>query len=161
MVAFDIEGFNEHTRERLESFAVIQTHEGKLTRILEKAPDPNSFMVKDTLYAGSAERIEVQGKVLTSMNLWRFTAEIVETCRSVPRHMPRNPGKPVEFELPDAVQLLLASGREIHVFYACEDVLDLTRPEDIDVVGHQIKRTLSREIGDLEKRRERAGPDRA
>ena len=152
VVAFDIEGFNEYTRQRLESYAVIETHEGKLTRIVEKADDPERFRVNDVLHSASSGRIEVQGKILTSMNLWCFTAEIVEMCRKVPRHMPRKPGKPGEFELPDAVQLLLEVGREIRVFYACEDVLDLTRPEDIEVVGRQIRNTLFHEINDLERR---------
>ncbi len=161
IVAFDIEGFNEYTRKRIESFAVIQTHEGNLTRIVEKAVNPKQFRVNDVLDSGSAGEIEVQGKILMSMNLWCFTAEIVEMCRDVPRHMPRKPGKPGEFELPDAVQLLLEGGREIRVFYACEDVLDLTRPEDIEVVGRQIRETLFHEITGLERRWSRAelGPE--
>jgi glucose-1-phosphate thymidylyltransferase len=156
IVAFDIDGFNAHTQERVESFAVIQTHGGKLTRIVEKAQDPERFKVNDTLFLGREETMAVNNKILASMNLWCFTPEIVEMCRSVPRHMPRKPGKQGEYELPDAVQLLLQGGREIYVYYACEDVLDLTRPEDIDIVGRQIGRTLVREISNLERRRERA-----
>ena len=119
------------------------------------------FRVSDVLYSGSGEKIEVRGKILTSMNLWCFTPEIVELCRKVPRHMPRKPGKPGEFELPDAVQLLLEEGREVLVFYGCEDVLDLTKPEDIEVVGRQIRNTLAHEINDLERRWEREGSDQA
>jgi dTDP-glucose pyrophosphorylase len=152
IVAFDIDGFNEHTRDRLESFAVIQTYGGMLTRIVEKAPDPQQFMVHDTLRTGSSAALEVEGKILTSMNLWCFTPDIVEMCRVVPRHMPRKPGKTGEFELPDAVQLLLERGREFHVFYACEDVLDLTRPDDIEAVGAQIRENLAVEIRELERR---------
>jgi glucose-1-phosphate thymidylyltransferase len=157
IVAFDVEGFNQHTRERVESFAVIQTYEGKLTRIVEKAAEPGRFMVNDELYTGQSDRRKVRGRVLTSMNLWCFNAEIVEMCRSVPRHMPRKPGKAGEFELPDAVQLLMEHGREIRVFYACEDVLDLTRPEDIAAVGQRIEKTLLHEIDALESRWARVG----
>lgn len=160
VVAFDIEGFNEWTRKRIESYAVIETYEGRLTRIVEKADEPERFRVNDVLHTGSGQEIEVEGRVLTSMNLWSFTPEIVEMCRVVPRHMPREPGKPGEFELPDAVQLLLEGGREIQVYYACEDVLDLTRPEDIDVVGRQIRENLYEKITNLERRWRRSGRSR-
>ena len=160
VVAFDIEGFNEWTRKRIESYAVIETYKGQLTRIVEKADEPERFRVNDVLHTGSGQEIEVEGRVLTSMNLWSFTPEIVEMCSVVPRHMPRKPGKPGEFELPDAVQLLLEGGREIRVYYACEDVLDLTRPEDIDVVGHQIRENLSEKITNLERRWRRLGRSR-
>jgi glucose-1-phosphate thymidylyltransferase len=157
-VAFDVEGFNEWTKKRIKTYAVIETHGGRLTRIVEKAENPERFMVHDTLRAGAGLEVEVNGKILTSMNLCCFTPEIVEMCRIVPRHMPRKPGKRGEFELPDAVQLLLEHGREIRVYYACEDVLDLTRPEDIEVVGRQIRDTLSAKIANLEHRwRSRGG----
>jgi glucose-1-phosphate thymidylyltransferase len=130
VVAFDIEGFNEWTRKRIESYAVIETYKGQLTRIVEKADEPERFRVNDVLHTGSGQ------------------------------HMPRKPGKPGEFELPDAVQLLLEGGREIRVYYACEDVLDLTRPEDIDVVGHQIRENLSEKITNLERRWRRLGRSR-
>jgi dTDP-glucose pyrophosphorylase len=160
VVAFDIEGFNEWTRKRIASYAVIETHEGRLTRIVEKADEPERFRVNDMLHTGSSQEIEGEGRVLTSMNLWSFTPEIVEICRVLPRHMPRKPGKPGEFELPDAVQLLLEGGSEIRVYYACEDVLDLTRPEDIDVVGRQIRENLSEKITNLERRWRRLGRSR-
>ncbi len=151
VVAFDIDGFNEWTQKRIKTYAVIETHGGRLTRIVEKADNPEQFMVHDVFHTAGHD-VEVNGKVLTSMNLWCFTPEIVEICRIVPRHMPRKPGKQGEFELPDAVQLLLERGREIRVYYACEDVLDLTRPEDIEVVGRQIRENLSAKIENLEHR---------
>jgi glucose-1-phosphate thymidylyltransferase len=160
VVTFDIEGFNEWTRKRIVSYAVIETNGGQLTRIVEKADEPERFRVNDVLHTASGQEIEVEERVLTSMNLWSFTPEIVEMCRVVPRHMPRKPGKPGEFELPDAVQLLLEGGREIRVYYACEDVLDLTRPEDIDVVGRQIRENLSEKITNLERRWLRLGRSR-
>jgi hypothetical protein len=77
-------------------------------------------------------------------------------CRIVPRHVPRGAGKTGEYELPDAVSLLMERGHAIRVYYACEDVLDLTRPEDIEIVGHQIRANLGERIDELERREKRA-----
>jgi len=156
VVAYDREGFNPWTRRRIESFAVIETHGGLLSRIVEKAEDPERFVVRDFLTTVGGRKIEVDGKMLVSMNLWCFGPEILEACRVVPRHVPRKSGKPGEYELPDAVAMLLEQGHGIRVFYACEDVPDLTRPEDIEIVGQQIRGHLMEKIRELERRLRRS-----
>jgi hypothetical protein len=152
VVAYDRLGFNETTRGRIEFFAVVETNEGYLSRIVEKAEHPEQFVVQDFLYTTGGREMEVNGRVLVSMNLWCFGPEIMDACRKVPRHMPRRAGKQGEYELPDAVALLLGEGRRFVVYYACEDVLDLTRPEDIEIVGHQIRKNLVQKIRELEHR---------
>jgi dTDP-glucose pyrophosphorylase len=149
VVAYDRDGFSAYTQSRLSSFAVLESHEGRLTRIVEKAQHPENHAVSDFLFTMGGLEVEVRGSVLASMNLWFFTPDIIEMCRNVPRHVPRKPGKPGEFELPDAVGLLLQQGREVLVYYACEDVLDLTKPEDISVVGRSIRENLDEEIAEL------------
>jgi dTDP-glucose pyrophosphorylase len=152
VAAYDRLGFNPSVRERVRSFAVVETHEGLLSRIVEKPEEPDRHMVRDFLSIRGGLEKEVDGKVLVSMNLWCFGPEILEMCRIVPRHVPRKPGKQGEYELPDAVALLLERGGGIQVFYACEDVLDLTRPEDVEIVGRQIREHLENRIGELGRR---------
>ena len=152
MVAFDIDGFNEWTRKRIEAFAVIRSNRGKLSQIVEKPSDPESFKTEDTLYSSDNRKLKVSGRVLMNMNLWCFTPDILEACKMVPRHASRKPGRAGEYELPDAVQLILQKGREVVVYYACEDVLDLTRAEDVEVVGKKIRENLVHRIAELEER---------
>jgi dTDP-glucose pyrophosphorylase len=156
-VGFDIRGFNAWTRKRLKSYAVVQTKNGILSEIVEKAPEPDLYTTSDTLYSVKNRRIDVREKVLTSMNLWCFTPDIIEACRVVPRHAPRSNKNTGEYELPDAVALLLEEECEIRVYYACEDVLDLTRAEDIKIVGERIRENLGKKITVLEGRYARAG----
>ena len=86
------------------------------------------------------------------MNLWCFKPEIINACKKVKRHTPRRPGKPGEFELPDAAMLLKSWGEKIIAYYAKGDVLDLTKAEDIEIVGKQIRDNLKESIVELEKR---------
>jgi glucose-1-phosphate thymidylyltransferase len=159
VVAYDRLGFNAMTRGRIESFAVVETNEGYLSRIVEKAEDPERFVVRDFLFTFGGREMEVDGRVLVSMNLWCFGPAIMDACRNVPRHMPRKAGAQGEFELPDAVGLLLGEGHRFVVYYANEDVLDLTRPEDIEIVGQQIRRNLVQKIEELERRWSRVRAD--
>jgi len=152
LVAYDIDGFNRWTKERLGTFAVIRVSGGRLIEIIEKPENPLEYRTSDFLYILGNGEVEVSEKVLTSMNLWCFTPDIVEACRVVPRHAPRKPGKPGEYELPDAVKILLENGREVLVYYACEDVLDLTRAEDIAIVSKQIRKNLVDSIEELNTR---------
>jgi dTDP-glucose pyrophosphorylase len=152
LVAYDIDGFNRWTKERLGTFAVIRVSGGRLIEIVEKPENPLEYRTSDFLYTLGNGEVEVSERVLTSMNLWCFTPDIVETCRVVPRHAPRKPGKPGEYELPDAVKILLENGREVLAYYACEDVLDLTRAEDIAIVSEQIRKNLVDSIEELNTR---------
>lgn len=152
LVAYDVDGFNRWTKERLGTFAVIRVSGGRLVEIVEKPENPLDYKTSDYLYTLGNGKVEVWERVLTSMNLWCFTMDIVDACRIVPRHAPRKPGKPGEYELPDAVKILLERGRKVMVYYACEDVLDLTRAEDIAVVSEQIRKNLTDSIEELKIR---------
>ena len=152
MVAYDIEGFNEETRDRVKSYAAIRTGNGRLVDIVEKPDDPGRYKTSDLLYSDGPKRVKVENKRLVSMNLWWFDRDIIEACMTVPRHEPRKSGKPGEYELPDAVKLLIDGGRELLVYYACADVLDLTKAEDLDTVRRRIEEDLKDRIEDLESR---------
>jgi glucose-1-phosphate thymidylyltransferase len=155
MVAYDIRGFNKWTREKLKTFAVVKTREGKLEKIVEKPQNPHDFKTNDMLYTVNNQRIEIRNRILVSMNLWCIGAEIVEVCRTVKRHEPRKDGKPGEYELPDAIELFMNKGNEILVYHACEDVLDLTKAEDIEIVAGRIRKNLMEKIKELERRYKR------
>jgi dTDP-glucose pyrophosphorylase len=152
MVAFDTDGFSRWTKKRLGAFAVVHTENGSLKQIIEKPSNPEKYLTDDILYTNENRRVQIEGKNLTSMNLWCFDRDIIEACRDVPRHLPRRAGKSGEYELPDAVELMLQRGREVLVYYACADILDLTRSEDLDVVRELISKELKSSIGELEKR---------
>ena len=155
MVAFDVDGFNEETRKRLKSFALIRTRHGKLVDIIEKPDDPYRYRTSDLLFSDDNKRVKVENRRLLSMNLWCFDHNIIEACREVRRHESRKAGKAGkagEYELPDAVGLLIKRGRELLVYYTCSDVLDLTRAEDIDVVGKRIKEDLGDRMKELASR---------
>lgn len=152
MVAFDVDGFNEETKKRVKSFALIRTRNGKLVDIIEKPDDPGGYRTSDILFSGDNKRIKVEKRLLASMNLWGFDQDIIEVCREVPRHEPRKQGKAGEYELTDAVKLMIERGKQMLVYYIYADVLDLTRAEDIDVVGKRIKEDLKGRIEELESR---------
>ena len=152
MTAFDMDGFNIETRNRVRSFALIRTREGKLVDIIEKPDDPDRYRTSDLLFSDAGKRVKVESRRLLSMNLWCFDRDIIEACRDVPRHEPRKAGKAGEYELPDAVKLLIGRGKQILVYYVYADVLDLTRAEDIDFVGKRIKEDLKERIEELESR---------
>jgi dTDP-glucose pyrophosphorylase len=152
MVAYDTAGFSTWTRKRLEAFAVIHTENGLLKRIVEKPQNPSEHVTDDHLYASGNRRVRIKAKNLASMNLWCFDHAVIEACMDIPRHEPRKAGKAGEYELPDAVELMLQRGREVMVYYACADILDLTRAEDIDVVGKKINEGLKASINKLNVR---------
>ncbi len=152
MIAYDTDGFNEWTRSRLKSFAVIRTANGKLKEIVEKARNPQEYLTNDLLYTVNNRRMRVKNRNLTSMNLWCFDRDIIGACRDVQRHPPRKEGKAGEYELPDAVELMMQRGKEVLVYYTCVDVLDLTRAEDIEIVGKAIRENLNDRIQELERR---------
>ncbi len=152
LAGYDIRGFNVRTRDRLKTYAVIGTRDGKLKEIVEKAPDPGKYETTDRLYMEGNHRAAVKNRILSSMNLWCFTPDIVDACGSLARHAPRSAEKKGEYELPDAVMELLQRGKEFLVYYVCEDVLDLTSTEDIPFVREKIKESFPREIALLEEK---------
>jgi dTDP-glucose pyrophosphorylase len=156
LAGYDIRCFNERTRDRLATYAVIKTKDGKLEKIIEKASNPDRYETTDRLFRKNNRRTAVKQRILSSMNLWCFTPDIVEACGSVERHVPRRAGKPGEYELPDAVMNLLREKKqEFLVYYVCEDVLDLTSPEDIDFIREKIRKSFPREISKLEEKHRR------
>jgi len=152
MVAFDFKGFHRQTRKKLKSFAVVKVKDARLVQIVEKSQNPRRYKTSGTVQAGQNGQIAVKNRLLVSMNLWCLKAGILDACRSVEQHAPRKEGKAGEFELPDAVKLYLETGNEILVYLACEDVLDLTRAEDIRLVESGIREKLKERITELEKR---------
>lgn len=152
MVAFDTSGFSERVREKLQTYAVVEVSNGKLSKIIEKSQDPENHQTRDMLFTVENRRVRVVDRILTSMNLWCFTPQMIDLCRNVKRHEPRKPGKPGEFELTDAVDLLMSKGGDVLVYYGCENILDLTNAGDIEIVGKSIRNTLTDKILDLEKR---------
>ena len=152
VAAFDTLGFGKRTRKKLGSFAVLRTVEGRLADIVEKPPKPEDHLTSDSLYTEGNRRVRVDRVVLVSMNLWRFEAGIMDACRNVTRHTPRRAGKPGEYELPDAVKLHMRGGGVFLAYYAREDILDLTRAEDIGIVAGEIRRGLADSVEELERR---------
>jgi len=152
MVGYDRECFNPWVRDRVKSYAVIKTRDGKLDEIVEKSDNPEVFRVNDILIDKNEKPVKIEDKILVSMSIWCFTPEIMRACSEVPMHPPRAPGKRGEYELPDAVKLFLDWGNEILVYYDCGDVLDLTKPEDIEIVSKQIKEKLIDLVVKLENR---------
>jgi glucose-1-phosphate thymidylyltransferase len=152
MVAFDKDGFSERLKEKLKTLAVIETSNGKLIKIIEKSQNPEKHQTSDLLYTSGDRRINVTDRILTSMNLWCFASDMIDICRNVKRHEPRKPGKAGEFELPDAVDQWIHNGGDVLVYYGCEDILDLTNAEDIEIVGRSIFTDLKDKVHDLEQR---------
>jgi len=108
--------------ERLKDFAVVAASaEGRLLGIAEKPPEP--------------ERYVQDGKLWVSMNLYRFTAGIFDSCRSVKPHPLRG-----ELELTAAVAGLLESGQiAFRVLFCGGGIVDLTSRADIAVAERALK----------------------
>lgn len=118
---------------RIARYAVMQVNsEGRLLRIVEKPENPEQYLV--------------EGTVLVSMNLFRFTPDIFAACHRIEPHPVRK-----ELELTSAVQDLL--DREVVPFWVIrcrEGVLDLTERGDILTVRRALagrRITFARRIG--------------
>jgi dTDP-glucose pyrophosphorylase len=117
VVAFDSEALvreGNFAADRVRAFAAIVVGPGgELKQIVEKPPQPE-------VYARD-------GKLWVNMNLFRFTPEIFDSCRSIEPNPERG-----ELELPTAVSHLVESGRvPVRVMLAGGGVLDLTRRGDV------------------------------
>ena len=106
------------TRERVDAFAVLDVGpDGFLRGIVEKAPGA----------AGS------RGRVLLSMNLWRFSPSIFEACRRVPVSARG------ERELPQAVAWsIVHQGERFRAVPCAEGVLDLSTRADVADVERRL-----------------------
>lgn len=111
------------TRERVDAFAVLDVGpDGFLRGIVEKVPD-----------AGQG-----RGRVLLSMNLWRFAPSIFEACRRVPVSARG------ERELPQAVAWAIARGERFRAVPCDEGVLDLSTRADVAEVERRLAGTEPR-----------------
>ncbi len=120
---FDRETLLEHGNfpaERLARYAILVVGpDGYLERIVEK-PD-----------VAALER--AGGRVLLSMNLWRFPPSIFEACRRVARSARG------EYELPQAVDLAIRERRARFRAVPCaEGVLDLSTRDDVAAVAARL-----------------------
>lgn len=99
--------------ERVASFALIESSDGWLTRIVEK-PSPSE--------SASLESARV------SMTCWRFDARIFDSCRAI-EASPRG-----ELELPPAVEHAMAGGVRFRVVPVEAGVLDVSTRADVAAV---------------------------
>lgn len=100
--------------ERIRAFALGVVEDGTLARLVEK-PTPQ-------------QAAALGGTALVSMTCWRMPPAIHDACRRV------RPSVRGEYELVDAVNLLLAEGVRFEVIVADDGVLDLSRRGDVAAV---------------------------
>lgn len=111
--------------DRVARFALLEVAgDGRLLHIWEK-PD-------DATLARLGESAPV------SMNVWLFTARLLQACRDVPRS-PRG-----EFELPMAVEHALREGVRVEAWPVRAPVLDLTERGDIAGMMRHLERLGAR-----------------
>lgn len=104
---------------RVARFATVDRDaQGWLTGVREKPP--------------AGELAAAAPDTLISMNLWRFDDTVLAACRDVARSSRR------EYELPDAVMLVVARGTPVRVLTASGAVLDLTSRADIGAVSQRL-----------------------
>ncbi len=124
-VLFTAEGLTAHSNlepERIRAFALARVGaDGCLDGLIEK-PDEASMRA-------------MSGRVLVSMNCWRFPPAIFEACGAIA------PSARGEFEIADAVTALIARGHRLAVLLSEEGVLDLSRRGDIGPVLERLKGT--------------------
>lgn len=108
--------------ERVAKFAVVELEEGnRLKRIIEK---PEESVLES-----------LPKPLLVSMNCWRFEPAIFSACREI------EPSPRGEYEVTDAVQLLVDEGRASFEALSFEaGVLDLTSRSDVEPVAEMLAR---------------------
>lgn len=121
LLGFDREALVERSNipeDRLRSFAVVAAEDGELRNIVEK-PDEDTFAA-------------LGGDAPVSMNAWLFTASIFEACARV------EPSVRGEYEIIDAVRLLIGEGERFTVVPAAVGVLDLSSRGDVSSVAEAL-----------------------
>lgn len=105
--------------ERVRAFAVLDVDDaGRLRAIVEKP--------------GAALDLASAAARWVGMNCWTVTPPLVEACRRVPRSVRG------EFELPEAVALLLREGGTVRAIPCAQPVLDLSQQGDIPGVAARL-----------------------
>ena len=108
--------------DRITKFAVASTDAaGRLLRVLEK---PTEEVIAS-----------LPKPVGVSMNCWRFHADIIEACQSIP------PSARGELELTDAVQYTIDRGQVFQSRFFEAGVLDLTSRADIETITQKLAGT--------------------
>ncbi len=109
-------------KKRVAGFAVLNVDaDGHLLEIVEKPQSPEKYKYKNRIWV--------------SMNLFRFTPQIFEACRSIEPNKERG-----ELELTDAVSRLIRyDATDFRVIYAKGAVLDMTGKDDIETVVKLLK----------------------
>lgn len=109
-------------RDRVRDMAVVVADDnGNLVKIIEKPPEPEEY-ARD-------------GQVWVNMNLYRFSPDIFDACRTIDFDPRRG-----ELELTSAVQLLCERGNvPFRVAFSDEGVLDMTSREDVPAVREALQ----------------------
>lgn len=105
--------------ERIAAFALIESADGRLTRVREKP--------------GAAAVAEAGEDAYVSMNLWALPPDIHHVIDVLP------PSPRGELELPLAVQALVDRGVPFTVFYFDAAVLDLSQRSDVAFVAARLQ----------------------
>ena len=116
--AFDADslvGSSNFGADRIDAFALLQVANGRVVGIVEKPTSPTPD--------------QPPGPRLVSMNLWRFDTRIFGACGAVARSVRG------EFELPEAVQLAIATGMSMDAILTHGGVLDLSSRADVAAVA--------------------------
>ena len=117
LLGYDREGLGL-PMEKTAAFAVIESTEGRVRRIVEK-PDP----------AWIEQRAEL-GPVQVSMNYFKLDASVVlPFLERLSPHPTRG-----ELELPTALQTMLEAGHPMEMISVQDRVLDLTQLQDVSAV---------------------------
>jgi glucose-1-phosphate thymidylyltransferase len=106
--------------ERICNFAILAVDANRRLKCVIEKPD-------DHMYAA------MKDDLLISMNCWRFTPNIFEACRVIPRSARG------EFELTDAVSHAIDKlGERFEVLPVDEPVLDLSTQADVNEVARRL-----------------------
>lgn len=117
-----------YDRERLEKLSNIEPEKIKKWAVMDI--DKNNYLKKIVEGAKCQEDFAINGRVLISMNIFRFTPEIFVACRNIKPHPIRK-----EYELASAIQYGIDNLKmRFKTFYVNEGVLDLTLKSDIPFV---------------------------
>ena len=105
--------------ERVDQFALAELDgAGNLAHVIEKPPP--------------AQIDRKGGRVLVSMNAWRFNREVLRACEAV------GVSSRGEYELPAAVEWAIARGVKMKAIVVRGTVLDLSRQMDVEAVAGRL-----------------------
>ena len=106
--------------ERVAAYALVST-------------DPHGYIDEIVEKPGAEDIARLEGHAWVSMTLWRFLPSIFDASRRVPRSARG------EYELPEAVAMLVREGERFRVVAVDEPVLDLSSRADVESVGRHLR----------------------